>query len=162
MLITRYQALYAPLLAMSMAACAARQPLPLAVTERERPMDPFSESAPPTATMTEQSSCELVPIYFAMDSSRLDETARDRLWQDTRCIRERKLARVRLVGMTDPRGSEEYNLALGERRAQEASDFMRALGLDATLQATSSGEEKAAGSEESGWAADRRVELIAE
>jgi peptidoglycan-associated lipoprotein len=103
-----------------------------------------------------------MPVYFGVDSSRLDEVARDKLWQNTRCIRDLNLERVRLVGMTDPRGTEEYNLALGEQRAAAASDFVKAMGMDATLQVSSSGEETAAGSDEGGWATDRRVELVAD
>jgi peptidoglycan-associated lipoprotein len=106
--------------------------------------------------------CELTAVYFELDSSRLDERARDQLWQNTRCIRDLHLARVRLVGMTDPRGTEEYNLALGEQRAATASDFVKAMGMDAALLVTSLGEEASMGSEESGWATDRRVELSPE
>jgi peptidoglycan-associated lipoprotein len=163
MVTTRHATLYATLLATSMAACGARQQTPAtAATGREPVMDPFTDAAAPPAPTTAPSRCQLAPVYFAIDSSQLDGTARDKLWQDTRCIRERKLPNVRVVGMTDPRGTEEYNLALGERRARAASDFIRAMGLDATLQPTSLGEERATGSEEAGWAADRRVDLVAE
>jgi peptidoglycan-associated lipoprotein len=124
-------------------------------------MDPpvSRREAPPPAV---PSLCELTPVYFELDSSRLDERARDQLWQNTRCIRDLHMERVRLVGMTDPRGTEEYNLALGEQRAAAASGFVRAMGMDAELLVSSLGEESSQGSEEDGWAADRRVELSAE
>jgi peptidoglycan-associated lipoprotein len=124
-------------------------------------MDP-PVSAPFLAPGAAPGLCELSPVYFEVDSSRLDESARDRLWQNTRCIRELHMERVRLVGMTDPRGTEEYNLALGEQRAAAASDFVKAMGMEAALLVSSIGEEASQGSEERGWAADRRVELRAE
>jgi peptidoglycan-associated lipoprotein len=125
-------------------------------------VDPPSAVPDGPRAVAQVAACELEPIYFEVDSSRLDELARDQLWQDTRCIRDLSLARVRLVGMTDPRGTEEYNLALGEQRAAAASDFVKAMGMDAALKVSSTGEETAAGSDETGWATDRRVDLVAE
>jgi peptidoglycan-associated lipoprotein len=163
MVTTRHATPCALLIAMSMAACGARQHAPVAAaTGREPVVDALAAPTPAPPLSTAPSPCQLAPIYFSTDSSQLDEAAREKLWQNTRCIRERQLPHVRIIGMTDPRGTEEYNLALGERRAQAASDFVRAMGLDATLQSTSLGEEKATGSEDAGWAADRRVELVAE
>jgi peptidoglycan-associated lipoprotein len=124
-------------------------------------MDP-PVSAPVARPSTAPGLCGLLPVYFELDSSRLDEKARDQLWQNTRCIRDLHMERVRLVGMTDPRGTEEYNLALGEQRAAAASDFVKAMGMDAMLLVSSLGEEASKGSEESGWAGDRRVELSPE
>jgi peptidoglycan-associated lipoprotein len=158
----RYTALRALLLAMSMAACGARQQPPGAAAERGHVMDPFPAAVSAPAASAQPGACQLIPIYFAVDSSGLDETARDKLWQNARCMRERKLVSVRVVGMTDPRGTEEYNLALGERRAGDASKFIRAMGVDTRLGEASAGEESASGADESGWARDRRVELIDE
>jgi peptidoglycan-associated lipoprotein len=149
--------------AASMGACGARQPSPAGeLPNHGRTMDPPARSAAAATPSHEATGCALVPVFFGVDSSRLDETARDELWQNTRCIRALSLARVRLVGMTDPRGTEEYNLALGEQRAAAASDFVEALGMDAVLDVSSLGEESATGSEESGWSTDRRVELVAD
>jgi peptidoglycan-associated lipoprotein len=64
--------------------------------------------------------------------------------------------------MTDPRGTEEYNLALGERRAQAVTRYLSALGVESSLKARSVGEEMAAGDEDQGWARDRRAELNGE
>ena len=67
---------------------------------------------------------------------------------------------VRVVGLTDPRGTEEYNLALGERRARASGDFSRALGVPAQeVEIASVGEELARGQDEAGWAADRRADI---
>jgi peptidoglycan-associated lipoprotein len=75
-------------------------------------------------------------------------------------LRQRKVAGVHVTGLTDPRGTEEYNLALGERRAQSAQQYMKSLGID-NVSSSSMGEELASGTEESGWARDRRVDFKA-
>lgn len=104
-------------------------------------------------------ACNVSPVYFAFDSSDLDSRARSTLEQNARCINERD-ARARVVGMTDPRGTEEYNLALGDRRARAAASYLQNLGVDrGRLQTRSMGEEMASGSDESSWARDRRVDF---
>jgi peptidoglycan-associated lipoprotein len=74
-------------------------------------------------------------------------------------MRERGIRSAQLTGMTDPRGTEEYNLALGERRAQSAQQYLKSLGTDGSLSVSSMGEEMASGSDEAGWARDRRVDI---
>ena len=69
---------------------------------------------------------------------------------------------VRLEGHTDERGTREYNIALGERRANSVRDYMVANGISSfRIESVSYGEEKpvAYGSGESNWAQNRRVEL---
>ncbi len=63
-----------------------------------------------------------------------------------------------LSGAADPRGTEEYNIALGERRAQAVRSYLVSLGLDGnSVSTTSVGEEMASGTDEAGWARDRNV-----
>jgi len=64
-----------------------------------------------------------------------------------------------LTGTCDPRGTEEYNLALGERRAQSAQQYLKSLGVTGEITVSSMGEELATGTDESGWARDRRVDF---
>ncbi len=105
-------------------------------------------------------SCTLIPVYFEFDSEVLSTSARDKLQDTAKCISQRNLKQVRVIGHTDPRGTEEYNLALGERRARAASQFLGTLGLqDAALSTSSMGEEMAGGEDESGWSSDRKVEF---
>ena len=69
---------------------------------------------------------------------------------------------VRLEGHTDERGTREYNMALGERRANAVRDFMVANGIAGSrIETVSYGEERpvAYGSGESNWSQNRRVEL---
>ena len=114
---------------------------------------------PPEAPQTLNTGCDLGPAYFDYDSSTLSDSARDQLSRNASCIREKGARGVHLTGMTDPRGTEEYNLALGERRAQSALQYMKSLGASGDITYSSKGEELASGSDESGWARDRRVEF---
>jgi peptidoglycan-associated lipoprotein len=114
---------------------------------------------PAAAPTTVSSGCELGPAYFDYDSSTLSDSARDQLSRNASCMRERSARGVHLTGLTDPRGTEEYNLALGERRAQSAQQYMKSLGADGDVSYSSMGEELASGTEESGWSRDRRVDF---
>ncbi len=105
-------------------------------------------------------SCSVTPVYFAFDSSDLDGRARNTLDTDAACIR-RNNGSARVTGMTDPRGTEEYNLALGDRRARIVSQYMQNLGID-RVNVRSLGEEQARGEDEGGWANDRRADIEAQ
>jgi peptidoglycan-associated lipoprotein len=134
--------------------CAAGQVCEnnMCVAQKQAALKPPPAAEVPTA-------CELTPVYFDYDSSTLSDSARDQLSRNASCLRERGMRGVQLTGMTDPRGTEEYNLALGERRAQSAQQYLKSLGADANMSVSSMGEEMASGSDEAGWARDRRVEF---
>lgn len=104
--------------------------------------------------------CSLSSINFGYDSSEISGGARTTLEGNASCINSRDIPHVRVTGHTDPRGTEEYNLALGERRAQSVRSYMSRLGVDSGRMSTHSmGEEMARGSSESSWGQDRRVEF---
>ncbi len=68
---------------------------------------------------------------------------------------------VELIGRADPRGTQEYNLALGSRRAGTVGGYLQALGVSKTrLPQTSRGALDATGTDEGGWAKDRRVDIV--
>jgi peptidoglycan-associated lipoprotein len=118
---------------------------------------PAASAPPPPAPIS--GGCTLDPVYFGFDESTLDDPARDKLSQAASCIKSRGLKAVHVTGLTDPRGTEEYNLALGDRRAQSAKKYLESLGVDSSLTASSMGEELATGSDESSWSRDRRVDF---
>jgi peptidoglycan-associated lipoprotein len=120
-----------------------------------------SEAPAPAAPTPVAGQCEIAPVYFDFDASTLADSARSELQRDAQCIKERGIKSVHITGMTDPRGTEEYNLALGDRRAQSAQQYMKTLATDATLSYSSMGEEQATGTDEGSWAMDRRVEIRA-
>jgi peptidoglycan-associated lipoprotein len=102
-------------------------------------------------------------IYFAFDSDAISAEDQAVIAAHARFMAGRAGVRVRLEGHTDQRGSREYNVGLGERRAQAVR---RALGLqgvaEARLSTVSYGEEQPAvgGEDEAAYARNRRVELV--
>jgi peptidoglycan-associated lipoprotein len=116
-------------------------------------------AAPPPPDPVSSGPCTLDAVYFDYDSSNLDQSSRDKLSTAAACIKQRSIKAVHVTGMTDPRGTEEYNLALGDRRAQSAKKYLQSLGIQAQLSASSMGEEQARGTDESGWSRDRRADL---
>jgi len=101
-------------------------------------------------------------IYFAYDSYALDTTAKSILTQSAEIIRQFPALRVTIEGHCDERGTEEYNLALGERRARAAYDFLLNLGISSNqLEMVSFGKLHPAvqGGGESAWSKNRRDEF---
>ncbi len=101
-------------------------------------------------------------IYFEYDKAELKTEARATLREKATWLEQHPQYSVRIEGHCDERGTNEYNLALGERRANAAKDFLVALGIPADrLMIISYGEEKPAayGSTEDAWAQNRRDEF---
>ena len=102
-------------------------------------------------------TCTLSTVYFAFDDSTVATSERDRLAANVACIEKTKDKNVYLIGHTDTSGTEEYNIALSERRAQAVADFMARLGSDpARMQVVPKGETETTGL---GDDKDRRVEF---
>lgn len=104
-------------------------------------------------------------VYFDFDSSTLLPAAQEVLKRKAAWMQENADASVIIEGHCDERGTEAYNLALGERRAESAKAFLVDLGIDATRLATISyGEERpvAMGHNEEAWAKNRRCEFVIE
>jgi peptidoglycan-associated lipoprotein len=104
----------------------------------------------------------LQTIYFDYDSSALREDARAALAANAEKINQVPGVLIQCAGHCDERGTQEYNLALGERRALAVRDYLISLGVPAERLVTISyGEEMPAvpGSNESAWAQNRRVEF---
>jgi peptidoglycan-associated lipoprotein len=99
---------------------------------------------------------------FAYNDEELLPADRDILQQVANCLTSGPLKgkAVQLVGRSDPRGTDEYNLGLGTRRAQSVSTYLIRLGVPNTqLATTTRGEIDANGTDESSWQSDRRVDL---
>jgi peptidoglycan-associated lipoprotein len=102
------------------------------------------------------------PIYFEYDSDALGDAARTGLDQKLGILRANSGVRLRIAGHADERGSDEYNLALGQRRAAAAKRYLTQRGVpEAQIEIISYGEERPAttGSDESAWAQNRRDEF---
>lgn len=101
-------------------------------------------------------------IYFAFDSYELSETAREVLKQKAGTLEDNPGFTLMIEGHCDERGTEEYNLALGERRARAAYEYLILLGLSPDrLSIISFGEEKPLdpGHTEQAWAKNRRAQF---
>jgi peptidoglycan-associated lipoprotein len=102
--------------------------------------------------------CDLETVYFAFDKSNLDSAATSISAQNATCLKKTDMA-VSLVGRADPRGTTEYNMALSDRRAQSVRDYLKRTGIAATrLSVVPRGALDATGTNETGWAKDRRVD----
>ncbi len=102
-------------------------------------------------------------VHFAFDSYGLDETARDILRKQAGWLARNDNVSATVEGHADERGTREYNLALGERRANSARNFLAAQGVSGTrLSIISYGKERPAveGSNEEAWAANRRAVTV--
>ena len=101
--------------------------------------------------------CQLQTVYFQFDDSSIQPSERDRLDSNYQCIGKNKDKGVFVFGHTDTSGTEEYNIALSERRAQSVADYLSRLGADpAKLQVVPKGETEPTGN---GDDKDRRVEF---
>ena len=105
---------------------------------------------------------DFAPVYFAFDASNLKETELAKIEAVAQHLQANPTRVVMVEGNCDERGSNEYNLTLGELRAGSVRDYLLRLGIAAErLQTKSYGEEKpaVAGSGESVWSKNRRGEF---
>lgn len=101
-------------------------------------------------------------VYFDFDSYVVKDTYRSVVTQNAQYLRSNPSSRVVLEGHTDERGSTEYNLALGQKRAEAVRQAMMLVGVsEMQIEAVSYGKERPAamGSGEASWAKNRRVEF---
>ncbi|HVN45530.1 MAG TPA: peptidoglycan-associated lipoprotein Pal [Steroidobacteraceae bacterium] len=102
-------------------------------------------------------------VYFEFDSSEIKGEGTDIVAAHAKYLAANPGTRVRLEGHTDERGSREYNIGLGERRAQSVRRALLLQGAaDAQISTVSYGEERpaAAGHDEAAWSKNRRVEIV--
>jgi len=102
-------------------------------------------------------------VYYDFDRYEVKPEFRPAVEAHARYLREHAGARLTIEGNGDERGSREYNLALGQRRAENARQMMRLSGAkDEQIEAVSFGEEKprAVGHDETSWAENRRSDFV--
>lgn len=100
---------------------------------------------------------------FDFDSAKLSAGAKKVLDALAQCFIDgpAKDANMSLVGHADPRGTEEYNFALGQKRAGSVGTYLSGKGLgDDRVESSSRGELDATGTDEASWAEDRRVDVL--
>lgn len=117
------------------------------------------------ATMSDDQLLERNTFYFSYDSSNVNDNYKRALQAHARYLKDNPNAKMRLEGHTDERGSTEYNIALGERRAQSVERIMTSEGARADqIDIVSYGRQKPAmnGHDESAWKFNRRAIVVYE
>jgi peptidoglycan-associated lipoprotein len=107
----------------------------------------------------------LLPVFFGFNEAVLTKDAQADLAKNAACIKERAFVKVTVEGNTDDRGTAEYNLQLGQRRAEAAKKFLVNLGVPAkAVKTVSYGKERPVCTDqvESCWSQNRRDDLIAQ
>jgi peptidoglycan-associated lipoprotein len=133
---------------------------------------PMVEEAMPTAETPKEevlamaegrSSAGLAPIYFDFDMYNIRGDQTPRLDQNAKWLKKNPTARIRIEGNCDERGSNEYNLALGERRANSAQEYLTNMGIaPERIETLSYGEERPLCPEhdEECWSKNRRADFV--
>ena len=101
-------------------------------------------------------------VYFDFDSNAVKDEYRGLIQAHSRYLGDHRDQRIRIEGNCDERGSREYNLALGQRRAEAVKKTMTVLGVsDGRVETVSYGEEKpvAQGHDEAAWQQNRRADI---
>ncbi|QJT10652.1 peptidoglycan-associated lipoprotein Pal [Oceanidesulfovibrio marinus] len=155
-------ALFVCLAFLLSAGCAKQQVAPAGGTEGSAGMNQSEFEA---RNLSESQRIVLSEkIYFAFDSFELSPEARAVLDRKAQLIRTKPNLKVLIEGHCDERGTQEYNLALGERRAKAAEKYLVMLGVPTMqIETVSYGEERPAviGHNENAWAQNRRDEFQA-
>jgi peptidoglycan-associated lipoprotein len=133
---------------------------PTSQSPRETPAPSQLAPSPSTPAVV---AGDFVPVFFGYDSNALDATARTALDRNAKLLRDKPDLRITIEGHCDERGTVEYNLSLGERRAQTARDYLVAAGVAAArIETISYGKERPFddGHSESAWARNRRAHFV--
>jgi peptidoglycan-associated lipoprotein len=157
-----------------LAACAADQareqpqpvPAPAIAPEPSRPPTPRPVRQPAVPENPLHDPANILSkgsVYYAYDKYDVAAEYRPLVEAHAKYLREHPGATVAIQGNCDERGSREYNLALGQRRAEGVTKLMGLLGVpERQMEAVSFGEEKpkAAGHDEAAWAQNRRSDIV--
>jgi peptidoglycan-associated lipoprotein len=153
-------------------------PPPVAAKPETKPTSPPPPPPPPPAKPAEPTEDEIFEkmtlpelnakgllgdVFFAYDSTELTPEARATIQKNADFMKRRTSTKVVVEGHADSRGTNEYNLALGERRADVTRDYMVSLGIPTDrLTIVSKGEEEPVCSEESEscWQRNRRGKFV--
>lgn len=152
---------------VAIAGCAKKPPAqlpPAPVTSNEPAAPPPASNAPiPGSQEDFVASVASDRIFFALDQSDVDAPSQATLQSQAAWLARYPQKRITVEGHADERGTREYNLALGERRANSTKNALAALGVDASRITTISyGKERpdATGSDEASYARNRRAVTV--
>jgi peptidoglycan-associated lipoprotein len=144
----------------------SRPPAPPTPVEEPRPVPPEPVAEDPIASRDIgdiNKNSPFQPVFFKFDSSDVDALAQQALNTNAEIMKKYPSWVVTIEGHADERGTAEYNLALGERRAMSARTYLVSLGLSADrLRTVSYGKEFPfdPGHDEAAWAKNRRAQFV--
>lgn len=157
---------------MVLAACAkqsgvgAPQPPPAVGGEVVKvPPAPPVDRPVTQGTHAARQESPLKDVFFDFDRANIRPDAKTALTEDVDWLRTHATAAITIEGHCDERGTSEYNVALGERRAQAAKDYLAAMGITGTrIRMVSYGKERPfmLGHDESAWKWNRRAHFVVE
>jgi peptidoglycan-associated lipoprotein len=158
----------AALLSVTMVACSSKDTDASAGTDSTASTNTATTGQantrqPTAAELEEERQRNITVFYFEFDRSDLSAEARTALVAHANFLKANPGTRYRLEGHADERGTREYNLALGERRAQAVERYLQVQGVSASqLETISYGEERPAaqGTTEAAYSRNRRVEIV--
>ena len=145
---------------------APAKPAPKETMVREEPVQEAAVAKESPAMTSAEAAAEaaLGTVYFDFDSFVLSQTARETLSRNADyLLKKNRSVKVQVQGNCDERGSDEYNLALGEKRAKAALNYLVTLGVPAArLSFISYGKEKPVdtGHDEAAWTKNRRDDFV--
>ena len=153
-------------------ACAGNQPqaqiapppaTPPPVASSQKDSERKVELIADKRDMPSDLNLDTAPVYFEFDSVNIQPEGQKHLQKVAEVLRQERDVILTIEGHADERGTTEYNLALGDRRAKVVRDYLKDLGVDVQrLHTVSYGEAKPAveGSGEDAWSKNRRDELV--
>lgn len=172
----RHVALYLAIAALA-AGCASTEKTDTPVTDRSAGVSqPSGTTSPGTSTTARPQQPAVAgnplrdpsnilskrSVFFDYDSNAVKDEYRNLVQAHSRYMGDKRDSKIRIEGNCDERGSREYNLALGQRRAESVKKMMTVLGVtDGRIETVSFGEEKpmAPGHDEAAWSQNRRADI---
>jgi peptidoglycan-associated lipoprotein len=147
-----------------LASCCPRVCEKPVVEQPPPPPEPPPPPPPPPPPEEKPVVKEIVlePIYFDFDKFNLRPKDREILERNIQKLKENPEAKIRVEGNCDERGTVEYNLALGEKRARTAKDYLVKMGIpESRLETLSYGKEKSKHcTDDKCWSKDRRADFV--
>ena len=151
--------------------CASKKKAPAAPVQETKAPAPAPAPAPVVKQapkevvedLTPPSDLKLMTVYFDYDKSDIRDDQKSALTQNADIMSKYKTLTVLIEGNCDERGTDEYNMALGERRADSVKRFLSDYGIDASrISIISYGEKKpvAQGNNEAAWSKNRRADFV--
>ena len=152
--------------------CAKKKPIPTVPPEASQA--PITTAPAISAPETEgiktaeqisegRTSAPMLPIYFDFDRYNIKNDMKSRIDNDAKFLMDNPEIKVEIQGNCDERGSSEYNLALGEKRAKSAQGYLAKLGVKAErMDVVSFGKEQPldSGHNEAAWSKNRRDDFV--